>query len=40
MTGPRVRTISVVCTSVWLAEMTSRLSGSVAGSRRGPVSRW
>ena len=35
-----MRTSSVVCTSVWLAEMTCCPSGSVAGSRRGPVSRW
>jgi hypothetical protein len=39
MTGPRVRTISVVCTSVWLAEMTCSSPGSEAGSRRGPDSR-
>ena len=29
-----------VCRSVWLAETTCWSAGSVAGSRRGPVSRW
>ena len=30
----------MVCRSVWLAEMTCWSAGRVAGSRRGPVSRW
>ncbi len=33
------RISSVVCLSVWLAWIISWLAGSVAGSRRGPVSR-
>ena len=37
--GASVRTSTVVCRSVWLAAITCWSAGSVAGSRRAPVSR-